>query len=413
MKNLLVAQSGGPTSAINGTLVGIVTEVYVQKEKVGKVYGAINGVEGILSERFIDLSKNLRSTEDLELLKNTPAAALGSCRYKFKDTKEHKNNLKKIIDILKKYDIGYFIYIGGNDSMDTVNKINEYCMENHITDIKIVGAPKTIDNDLDKIDHCPGFGSAAKYIATTFAEIERDINVYNTEAVTIVEVMGRNAGWLTAAASLSTLAGGRGPDLIYLCEIPFNIEAFIKDVRNSLMNNPNVLIAVSEGIKSVNGKYISEEIQSGATDSFGHKYISGVGKILENIVRAEIGCKVRSIELNLMQRCSGHLLSRTDIEESKLLGMKACQCALQGKTGVMATILRKSNEPYEIELSSVQVSEVANAEKKVPRCWINNEGNGVNQEILEYLSPLIKGEVNVEYQHGLPKHLILSHDYLV
>ena len=407
MKNLLVAQSGGPTAAINSTLVGVLTYAYTQKGDIGKVYGAINGIEGVFEEKFIDITEKVKDTESMNLLSNTPSSALGSCRYKLGDKKEDEEKLKNIIAVFRKYNIGYFVYIGGNDSMDTVYKLAAYCELNKIDDIKVVGAPKTIDNDLAKIDHCPGFGSAAKYVATTFAEIERDISVYNTKSVTIVEVMGRNVGWLTAASALSKQAGGNGPSLIYLCESDFDMDNFIESIKNIFKTKSNVLVAISEGIKNKDGRYISEEVQSDMVDSFGHKYISGAARVLEEVVRKEIGCKVRSIELNLMQRCSAHILSRTDIEESKLLGMKACQCAIDGNAGVMATIIRKSNNPYEIELSSVPVSEVANIEKKVPLHWINKEGNGVQQEMIDYLLPLIQGEVEIEYRNGIPKHMIL------
>lgn len=405
MKNLLVAQSGGPTAAINSTLVGIITYALTKKEVVSKVYGAINGIEGVLKEKLIDLTDKIKDTKSMELLSNTPSSALGSCRYKINDSKD--KSIEKIIKIFRKYNIGFFIYIGGNDSMDTVNKINIYCKSNGIEDIKVVGAPKTIDNDLVEIDHCPGFGSAAKYVATTFSEIECDTRVYDKDSVTIVEVMGRDVGWLTASSVLSRNINGRGPDLIYLCERKFESENFIKDIKKELKKNSNVLVAVSEGLKSKNGNYISDEVQSNIIDSFGHKYISGAGKILEELVREKIGCKVRSIELNLMQRCSGHILSKTDIDESKLLGMKACQCAIDGITGVMASLIRKSNNPYEIELTSVPVDKIANNEKKVPLCWINEEGNYVSEDMIEYLYPLIQGEVKIEYINGIPKHIFL------
>ncbi|CAI3636217.1 MAG: 6-phosphofructokinase [Clostridium sp.] len=408
MKNLLVAQSGGPTAAINSTLAGIIAYAYTKKDMIGTIYGAINGIEGVFKENFMDIEEKVKNTESMNILCNTPSSALGSCRYKLGNRKEDEEKLKNIIDIFRKYNIGYFIYIGGNDSMDTVNRISQYCKLNKIDDIKVVGAPKTIDNDLAKIDHCPGFGSAAKYIATTFAEIERDVNVYDNKSVTIVEVMGRDVGWLTSAAALSKFAGGNGPNLIYLCETEFSIEGFIQDVKKELKSKSKVIVAISEGLKDKNGRYISEEVQSDMKDSFGHKYISGAATVLANFVRKEIGCKVRSIELNLMQRCSAHILSRTDIDESKLLGMKACQCAVDGNTGVMSTIIRKSNTPYEIRLDSVPVSEVANVEKSVPLNWINKECNGVQNEMIEYLLPLIQGEVQIEYRDGVPKHMILQ-----
>lgn len=405
MKNLLVAQSGGPTAAINSTLVGVLTYALTKKDVVDKVYGAINGIEGVLKEKFIDLKGIIKDTKAMDMLCNTPSSALGSCRYKINDSND--DVIDNIIDIFRKYNIGYFIYIGGNDSMDTVDKISQYCKDKSIDDIKIVGAPKTIDNDLEGIDHCPGFGSAAKYIATTFSELECDTRVYDKNSVTIVEIMGRNVGWLTASSVLSSIVNGCGPSLIYLCEREFESEKFIQDIRVKLKERSNVLIAVSEGLKNKYGKYVSEEIQSNITDSFGHKYISGVGKVLENLVRKEIGCKVRSIELNLMQRCSSHILSKTDIDESKLLGIKACQCALDGYTGVMATLYRKNNNPYEIELSSIDVKKVANKEKSIPLDWINREGNYVNSEIIDYLLPLIQGEIEIEYKNGVPRHMIL------
>lgn len=406
MNNLLVAQSGGPTAAINATIAGVMSCAFFSG-KVDHVYGAINGIQGVLKENFVDLRKTIKSAADLSLLCQTPSAALGSCRFKLGDLEQNREQFEQIISIFRKHDIKYFIYTGGNDSMDTVDKLSAYCKQNGIDDIKVIGAPKTIDNDLVEIDHCPGFGSAAKYIATTFSELERDCHVYDTKAVTIVEVMGRNAGWLTAASALSRLAGAKGPDLIYLCETDFDTEQFLNDIRKKMEDHPDILIAVSEGIHDKNGKYISEQVQSGMLDSFGHSIISGAATVLETIVRKEIGCKVRSVELNLMQRCCSHFASATDIEESRMLGMKACQCALDGENGVMATILRVSDEPYEIKLGSVPVSEVANKEKKVPLEWINEERNDINQKLMDYMIPLIQGENDIICENGIPKHLYL------
>lgn len=406
MTNLLVAQSGGPTSAINATIAGVMTCAFLSG-KVDKVYGAINGIQGVFHEKFVDLNEKLKSAEDLRCLCQTPSAALGSCRFKLGDLEKEKEQFEKIIHIFRKYDIKYFIYTGGNDSMDTVDKLSAYCEKNGITDIKIVGAPKTIDNDLVGIDHCPGFGSAAKYIATTFAELERDCHVYDTKAVTIVEVMGRNAGWLTAASALARVAGGKGPDLIYLCEPDFSVDQFIEDVKKKMEDHPDIVVAISEGIKDKNGMYLSEHVQAGAKDAFGHAIISGAGSVLETIVRERLGCKVRSVELNLMQRCGAHIASATDIEESKMLGMKACQCALDGETGVMAVLKRIANEPYEVIFDSIPVSEVANREKKVPREWINKEGNDITKELWDYMYPLIQGEPSIVYENGVPKHLCL------
>jgi len=316
MRNLLVAQSGGPTAAINATVAGVVS-CAVLSGKVDHIYGAVNGIEGVLAEKFLDLGKKLDSAEKISLLMQTPAAALGSCRYKLGDPKENTEDFEEILRIFRRHEIRYFIYIGGNDSMDTVNKLSKYCKENGVEDVFVVGAPKTIDNDLVGTDHCPGFGSAAKYLAATFAELERDCHVYEKKAVTIVEVMGRNAGWLTAASALSRVNGGEGPNLIYLCEPAFDTEQFLKDVQEKLEQKDSVLVAISEGIHDSEGRYVSEQVQSDAQDQFGHSYIAGSAKVLEELVRDRIGCKVRSIELNLMQRCAAHLASATDLEDAR------------------------------------------------------------------------------------------------
>ncbi|MBS6195602.1 MAG: 6-phosphofructokinase [Clostridiales bacterium] len=402
MKNLLVAQSGGPTAAINATVAGVITAA-LTSGKVDGIWGAKNGIKGVLEERFINLREKIRSTGDLDILCQTPAAALGSCRFKLKDQEQ----FAEIIRIFRKYEIGYFIYTGGNDSMDTVDKLSAYCKEQGITDIRVIGAPKTIDNDLVGTDHCPGFGSAAKYIGTTFAELERDCHVYDTKAVTIVEVMGRNAGWLTAASALAGNNGGKGPNLIYLCEPAFSTERFLEDVKKELESNDSVLVAISEGIKDENGVYISEQVQSGAVDNFGHSYIAGSARVLEDMVRREIGCKVRSIELNLMQRCAAHIASATDIQESRMLGMTACQLALEGESGLMASVERVSDAPYQVRFTGVSVDQVSNREKKVPSDFINEEKNGVTEKMMAYLRPLIEGEPAVIYENGIPKHLCL------
>lgn len=402
MKNILVAQSGGPTAAINATLAGVITCAYSSGE-TGKVLGSCNGIQGVLEERFIDLKEKVRNAEDMDLLCQTPAAALGSCRLKLTEEKQYQ----QIISVLRKHDIHCFIYIGGNDSMDTVNKLSAYCAQNNIEDICVTGAPKTIDNDLMGTDHCPGFGSAAKYIGTTFAELERDCHVYAMKAVTIVEVMGRNAGWLTAASALARQNGQKGPNLIYLCETVFDNERFIADVKKELETCDSVLVAISEGIKDKEGRHVSEQVISSAVDNFGHSYIAGSAKVLENLVRNRIGCKVRSIELNLMQRCAGHIASAMDIQESKMLGMKACQAALEGESGKMAAVIRKSNTPYTVSYETIPVSQAANEEKKVPSSFITPGGNDVTEEMISYLKPLIQGENNVIYENGLPKHFIL------
>ena len=406
MRNLLVAQSGGPTAAINATVAGVLTAASLSGT-VDQVLGAVNGIKGVLEERFVNLTDTMNNTADLELLCQTPAAALGSCRFKLKDAGEDESQYREIIRIFRKYEISYFIYIGGNDSMDTVDKLSAYCEKQGIRDIHVMGAPKTIDNDLCGTDHCPGFGSAAKYIGSTFAELERDCSVYDTKAVTIVEVMGRNAGWLTAASALARNNGGDGPDLIYLCERPFELEKFLEDVRECLSRKASVLVAVSEGIRDREGRYISETVQSGAVDNFGHSYIAGSARVLEDAVRRRIGCKVRSIELNLMQRCASHISSATDIQESRMLGMTACHCALEGKSGLMASVERISDEPYRVRFTAVPVSQVSNREKKVPEDYMNQAGNDVTDKMMAYLKPLIQGESQVIYQNGIPCHIRL------
>ena len=403
MKHMLIAQSGGPSAAINATVAGVV-ERCMTSDKVDRIYGAVNGIKGVINGNFIDLSDTLASPEQLELLCHTPAAALGSCRLKLNNADEAQ--LGQIVDALIAKGIGYFVYIGGNDSMDTVDKLSAYIKKHNIPDLYVMGAPKTIDNDLPVTDHCPGFGSAAKYIAATFAEIVRDCEVYDIPAVTIVEVMGRNAGWLTAAAALSRENGGSGPQLIYLCERAFDTDKFIADVKRCLAQKNAVVVAVSEGVKNADGSYLSESKGRGV-DVFGHAALSGTAKVLEGLVKEQIGCKVRSIELNLMQRCAAHLASANDLSESRMLGMTAADRALNGRGGQMATILRRSDEPYRVSYSTTDIGLVANFEKKVPDGWINAEGNDVTGEMLAYLRPLVRGEVMPAVAGGIPVHLDL------
>ena len=405
MGKLLVAQSGGPTAAINATVVGIVLEAKKNKQ-ISEILGAKNGILGLLNEDFFSLSKKLDTPEKIELLMQTPAAILGSCRHKLGNWKENTQEYEQILQNMKKNDIQFFVYIGGNDSMDTVDQLSAYCKSQGEDNLFIMGAPKTIDNDLMGTDHCPGFGSAAKYIATTFSEIRRDCSVYQTKAVTIVEVMGRNAGWLTAAAALSRVGGLDGPDLIYLCEVPFQKTQFIDHIKTLLLEKDAVVIAVSEGIKDSQGQYLSAGPESNTLDAFGHNQVAGAANKLVQLVKDEIGCKVRSIELNLMQRCAGHLISKTDIEESIELGRTACKGALEGNSGKMAAVKRISNHPYQVEYELVSIELVANHEKKVPLSMINVEKNDVNQEMIDYLYPLIQGEISIVYEHGIPKHLV-------
>lgn len=405
MNNLLVAQSGGPTAAINATLAGVLQGVRTSG-KVNRVYGAKNGIEGAIQDHLIDLNEIVRDIQAMDMLTYTPSSALGTCRYKMKDWCIDEEPYKKIIETFKKYEIKYFIYIGGNDSMDTVDKLDRYCrLKGH--DVMVMGAPKTIDNDLNMTDHSPGFGSAAKYIATTMSELACDIGAYDLPAVTVVEIMGRNAGWLTASAALARINGGPGADLIYLCEREFDCNRFIDDIKKKLKQKPGVLVAVSEGIKEREGVYVSDQISSGAVDNFGHKYIAGAARALERLVRSEIGCKVRSVELNLMQRAAAHIASETDLIEALMLGQKALGCALNGETGRMAAIKRLSDFPYRIEFTSVPVNEVANHEKTVPLNWITQNGHDVTEELIDYMRPLIQGETNLKFKNGIPLQLKL------
>ncbi len=406
MKNLLVAQSGGPTAAINATLCGVIEKAMINTA-IEKIYGARNGVLGILSEKLIELKPALFNTTSLQLLCQTPSSALGSCRMKLSDWKENSLEYEKIISVLKKYNIGYFVYIGGNDSMDTVEKLSSYCKAKNITDIKIIGAPKTIYNDLCETDHSPGFGSAAKYIATTFTEIACDCHVYAMPSVSIVEVMGRDTGWLTASSALARCNGHASPDLIYVSEIPFDIEQFLEDLQYKLSERMAVVVAISEGLKNEEGYYIADAMQNQQTDDFGHKILAGTGRFLEEIVRHEIGCKVRSIELNVMQRCASHIASACDIYEARLLGNAAADRVINGFSGEMACIKRTSNKPYQIEVVFSPISKIANRVKFVPREWITEQGNDVTQELIDYVMPLVQGEMPVTYHNGIPVHFKL------
>ena len=406
MKNMLVAQSGGPSAAINATITGVI-DAGLASSRVEHVYGALNGIKGVLNENFVMLDDICRSPETRDLLAVTPAAALGSCRWKLKNPEEDKREFEEIIRILRKNNIGYFIYTGGNDSMDTVYKLSVYCREHGVDDIKIMGAPKTIDNDLGETDHCPGFGSAAKFIATAFTEIACDCYVYDIPSVTVVEVMGRNAGWLTASAALARNEERNVPQLIYLCERAFDTERFVKDVKEALDRENNIIIAVSEGLKDARGNYVGEEMKSGKEDAFGHKYLSGIGKYLEQVITDKIGCKVRSVELNILQRCAGYMLSETDIIESRNLGAFAAVSAIRGETGKMSALKRMPGDNYQVEIVLADLSKIANVEKTVPLEWITEDGHDITEELVDYLRPLIQGEVRIPYKDGVPEHFIL------
>ena len=406
--NAIVGQSGGPTTAINATLSGVIRgarELHA-KGLIEKLYGMRNGIEGMLEERLIDLFDIFEDEAKLVALEHTPAAALGSCRKKLPESDSGDKIFQKIVDIFKKYNIKYFFYIGGNDSMDTVKKLGEYTKLCGY-EMRVIGVPKTIDNDLRVTDHSPGFGSAAKYISTMTQEIIRDCAVYTVKAVTIIEIMGRDAGWLGASAAAGRHICGAEPDLIYLPERVFDMDKFISDVRAALDRHPNVVVAVSEGIRLADGRYVGEATQSGATDVFGHKYLAGSGKTLEHAVKNAIGCKVRSIELNLCQRCASHIASKTDLEESVLIGKNAVYAASEGASEVMITISRTSSSPYTTEIGTVDVGNVANLIKFVPDNFINAEGNGITNECIDYILPLIKGEAPPEYKDGLPVHVVI------
>lgn len=406
MFNIAVAQSGGPTAAINSSLAGVFAGALASGE-IGTIYGSINGIEGVLKDEFIDLQKILKSDYDIDLLMKTPSTVLGSCRYKLKNPAEDDSDYRKAAENFQKHGIKAFFYIGGNDSMDTVMKLDKWFKANNI-DIRVVGVPKTIDNDVMATDHTPGFGSAAKYVATTMQEIIRDSRVYSIPSVTIVEIMGRDAGWLTASSCVLRANGESAPHMIYLPETEFSIEKFLDDIRTAQKKYKAVIIAVSEGIKIDDEKYLSSGFSSELTDAFGHKYLSGVGKYLEKIVGAHIGCKVRSIELNVMQRCSSHIASLTDITEAKSIGEEAVKAMLRGESGVMMVFRRISNNPYRVDIMSASIDGIANKEKLFPSEWINSKGNNVTVDALNYFLPLIQGEPEIEYQNGIPVHFRLN-----
>ncbi len=415
--NAIVGQSGGPTAAINATLAGVIRgalESIEANSGIRRLFGMRNGIDGLLREDIVALDELFASAADgtnpeLDRLTLTPAAALGSCRKKLPaaGADDEAIIMGRLFTILAKYDIRYFFYIGGNDSMDTVAKVSAYAAKIGYA-IRVMGVPKTIDNDLVGTDHTPGFGSAAKYIAVTMQEILRDTAVYTVPAVTIVEIMGRDAGWLTASSALGQIVNGQAPDLVYLPEKAFSYESFFEDVRSALKRHPNVVVAVSEGIELMDGTLVGASAQSGAVDAFGHKYLAGTAKALEQAVKAELGCKVRSIELNLPQRCAAHLVSAQDIEESLEIGASAVHFARIGVSREMVVLTRLSTEPYAYEIGHEDIFKIANQTKVVPDTFINAQGNGVTEECLRYLLPLIQGERWPEYEKGLPRYWVLE-----
>ena len=404
--NCIVAQSGGPTVAINASLAGVIDGVK-KSNKYTRVYGAIHGIQGVLDNNFIDLSLMALSKFPLvNTLELSPAMYLGSCRYKLPDFEVDSKPYEIIFDRFEEYQVAAFFYIGGNDSMDTVDKLSKYA--NKIgSDVKIIGIPKTIDNDLCHTDHTPGFGSAAKYVASTMLEIAHDTYIYQIPSVVIVEIMGRDAGWLTAASCLARNDYSPAPHLIYLPEVDFDEDQFIEDIKNVLKTSRCVIVAVSEGIHDKDGNYINAT--SAVADKFGHAQLSGTGKALESLVKDRMDIKVRSIELNVLQRCAAHISSRTDINESFALGQAAVKYAAEGMTAVMSTIKRVSNDPYQWIIEPENVSLIANQAKTSPLEWITPEKNDVTPEMEAYLRPLIIGEVSLQYKDGLPMYLPVNH----
>ncbi|MDD7113905.1 MAG: 6-phosphofructokinase [Lachnospiraceae bacterium] len=406
--NVIVGQSGGPTAVINSSLAGVIKAA--KKYGAEKIYGMHHGIEGFLKEDLIDIDDYISGPDDLSLLRRTPSAFLGSCRYKLPQIEGNEDVYDKIFEILEKYNIMYFLYIGGNDSMDTIKMLSDYAAMKEKPQ-KFMGVPKTIDNDLPLTDHTPGYGSAAKYIATSMKEIIRDNESFGAAkpTVCIVEIMGRHAGWLTAASVLSRGEDCDGPDLIYLPEVPFDIDDFMARVKDLAERKSSVVIAVSEGITLADGRFVCELGNSNDyVDAFGHKQLSGCASFLANKVTEETGLKSRAIEFSTLQRCATHMASRADVTEALDVGFIACEAAMQGQTGMMVTIQVSSREPYMVNYNKYDIHEIANVERKVPHDWIINNGTYVSDKYIEYASPLIIGTILPYYAGGLPRHLTLK-----
>ncbi len=403
-KTIMVGQSGGPTAVINASLYGVIAESLIHTDKISRIYGMIHGIEGLIHDDYMDLSETL-TPEDLEILKATPASYLGSCRYKLPE--EFSSSLYPLIfQKLESLNVGYFLYIGGNDSMDTVSKLASYGKQ-HNSDICFIGIPKTIDNDLVCTDHTPGYGSAAKYVASTVREIVLDASVYSQKAVTIVEIMGRHSGWLTAASALARKETGDNPLLIYLPEANFDLCQFSRDVKAALERQPNVIVCISEGISDQNGTFICEYDNAASTDSFGHKMLTGAGKVLESYVQNQFGVKVRSVELNISQRCSGMIVSLTDMEEAAQAGKTGVIAALNGLSGKMISFKRTTSnaDEYVCQCTVEDVKKICNQEKPFPSDWIIRHGTDISEEFSKYALPLIYGEANRKMKQGLPVYL--------
>ncbi len=398
-KNILVGQSGGPTAVINASLYGVIAEGMDRLDEVEHVYGMVNGIEGFLKGNYLDLSEDLTQKE-LERIKLTPAAYLGSCRYRLpKDLSSPV--YPEIFQKLEELDIGCFLYIGGNDSMDTVDKLSRYARQAG-SPVRFIGIPKTVDNDLMLTDHTPGYGSAAKYVASTVREIVLDASVYHQPAVTIIELMGRNAGWLTAASVLARKYEGDNPLFVYLPESQFDLQKFAKDLDGALRRQPSVVVCASEGISDAQGRLICEYNDQAKTDNFGHKMLTGCGKVLEGFVQRHFDIKVRSVEINVSQRCSGMVLSATDVEEAALAGSFGTRAALEGATGKMVAFVRAEGPCYGVTCSLVDVGQVCNQEKRFPLDWVTGEGNNISARFQEYALPLIQGEPARPMKQGLP-----------
>ncbi|GHV31488.1 pyrophosphate--fructose 6-phosphate 1-phosphotransferase [Clostridia bacterium] len=397
----LIGQSGGPTSVINASTLGTIESAF-QAESITRVFGAANGIRGVLDDRLYDLNKE--ELNELHYLKYTPSSALGSCRYKLKDPAVDDSDYQRILEVFKKRDIRYFFYNGGNDSMDTCNKISKFMLENNY-ECRVMGIPKTIDNDLTGTDHCPGYGSAAKYIATSCMEVYQDAHVYDIGMITILEIMGRHAGWLAASAALATYAGF-GPDLIYLPETDFAMDRFLGDVKRIYKEKGKCIVAVSEGIHDKDGKFISEYGANSDVeqkDMFGHSQLGGLAAVLTAIVKKETGAKVRGIEFSLLQRAASHCASQTDIDEAYASGRAAVKFALAGQTDKMVAFERVHSTEYKIKIKAYDLHRVANAEKHVPLEWINSEGNGLEPAFIDYALPLIQGQTRQHIENGLPR----------
>lgn len=404
--NVIVGQSGGPTAVINSSLAGVYKTA--KDLGAGKVYGMRYGIQGFLEKNIVDMDEKIRSDLDLELLKRTPSAFLGSCRYKLPDICDDRELYDRIFEILKEYEITAFFYIGGNDSMDTIKKLSDYAILIN-SDIRFMGVPKTIDNDLAVTDHTPGYGSAAKFIASVTKEVIRDGLVYDVKNVTVIEIMGRNAGWLTGAAALAKCEDCEGVDLLYLPELPFDVESFLQKVGRLLEQKKTVVVAVSEGIKTADGKYVFElTSHTEYVDAFGHKQLSGTARYLSTLISEKFGCKSRAIELATMQRCAGHLTSRVDITEAYQVGGSAVKAAFDGDTGKVVILKRVSEDPYICTTDLYDVHKIANIEKKVPLEWITNDGTYVSQKLVNYIKPLIQAELTPIMITGQPRHLVID-----